>query len=52
MNMKGLRKQIRKMNLYEIHEKIVYGKKVSWLENAVYAGFNEDEIIKMIEDNI
>lgn len=48
----GLRKQIRTMNLYEIHEKIINGKNVSWLENAVYAGFTEDEIIKMIEDNI
>lgn len=52
MNMNGLHKKIRSMNLYEIHEKIINGKNVSWLENAVYAGFDEDEIIKMIEDNM
>lgn len=52
MNMKGLNKKLNKMNLYEIHQKILNGKKTSWMENAIYAGFTPDEICQMVEDNL
>lgn len=52
MNFKGLNKKLSRMNIYEIHQKILNGKKTSWMENALYAGFTPDEICKMVEDNI
>ena len=52
MKNKGLYKKLSKMNLYEIHQKILNGKKVSWMENALYAGFSPDEICQMVEANI
>lgn len=52
MNLKGLNKKLRKMNLYEIHQKILNGKKVSWMENALYAGFSPEEIVEMVEANL
>lgn len=52
MNMKGLNKKLRTMNLYEIHQKILNGKKTNTWENALYAGFTPDEICQMVEDNI
>ena len=52
MNMKGLNKKLSKMNLYEIAMKIENGKKVSWMENALYAGFSPDEICRMVEANL
>ena len=52
MNLKGLNKKLRTMNLYEIQYKIENGKKTNWMENALYAGFTPDEICQMVEDNI
>lgn len=52
MNLKGLNKKLSKMNLYEIAMKIENGKKTSWMENALYAGFTPDEICQMVEYNL
>lgn len=52
MNMKGLYRKLSKMNVYEIHQKIINGKNVSWMENALYAGFSPDEIVRMVEANL
>lgn len=52
MKFKGLNKKLSKMNLYEIHQKIQNGKKVSWMENALYAGFSPEEIVRMVEANL
>ena len=52
MNMKGLNKKLSKMNVYEIHQKILNGKNVSWMENAIYAGFSPEEIVRMVEANL
>ena len=52
MKFKGLNKKLSKMNLYEIAMKIENGKKTSWMENALYAGFTPDEICQMVEDNL
>ncbi len=52
MNMKGLNKKLSKMNIYEIAMKIENGKKTSWMENALYAGFSPDEICRMVEANL
>lgn len=52
MKLKELNKKLSKMNLYEIHEKIINGKKVNWMENALYAGFSPDEICEMVEANL
>lgn len=52
MNMKGLNKKLSKMNVYEIHQKIINGKKVNWMENALYAGFSPEEIVRMVEANL
>lgn len=52
MKNKVLYKKLSKMNIYEIHQKILNGKKTSWMENALYAGFTPDEICKMVEDNL
>lgn len=52
MNFKSLNKKLSKMNLYEIHQKILNGKQTSWMENALYAGFTPDEIVSMIEANL
>ena len=37
----------KKYNIYEIKAKVDEGKKTSWIENAIIAGFNEDEIERM-----
>ena len=48
----GLKHKLNKMNLYEIHQKILNGKQTSWMENAIYAGFTPDEIVSMDEANL
>ena len=48
----GLKRKLNKMNLYEIHQKILNGKQTSWMENAIYAGFTPDEIVSMVEANL
>ena len=52
MKFKGLNKKLSKMNIYEIHQKILNGKQTNWMENALYAGFTPDEICQMMEDNL
>lgn len=52
MKNKGLYKKLGKMNVYEIHQKIINGKNVSWMENALYAGFSPEEICQMVEANL
>ena len=39
-------------NYNDVEAKIQAGKTTTWIENAIYAGFTEDEIEAMIKANL